>query len=295
MAKLARLTAKIKAAGLASRTASRDRTRSVRRRAHDVGAWLRRRSDDAKAEVRAINAEMATIATAAIADARSVVRNAQRGLRQAGDSASATAAALVAELERTATVLETIAAQTRVRLAGESATPGATRIVSLHDTDARPIAKGRLGKPVEFGYKAQVVDNADGVVLDHHVVIGNPPDAPMLVPAVARITARFGKAPRAVTVNRGYGEASVDDGLVAAAVERVAIPRRGRPGLERQRVQRAGAFARLVKWRTGSEARIACLKRDYGWRRTRPTASPEPRRGADGVCSPTTPPRSAPS
>jgi IS5 family transposase len=26
--------------------------------------------------------------------------------------------------------------------------------VSLHDKDARPIAKGRLGKPVEFGYKA---------------------------------------------------------------------------------------------------------------------------------------------
>ena len=33
--------------------------------------------------------------------------------------------------------------------------------------DARPIAKGRLGKPVEFGHKAQVVDNDDGVVLDH--------------------------------------------------------------------------------------------------------------------------------
>ena len=43
----------------------------------------------------------------------------------------------------------------------------ATRLVSLHDADARPIRKGRLGKPVEFGYKAQIVDNADGVILDH--------------------------------------------------------------------------------------------------------------------------------
>jgi hypothetical protein len=25
---------------------------------------------------------------------------------------------------------------------------------------------------------------------------------------------------------------------------------------------------KLVKWRTGSEARISCLKRDYLWRRT---------------------------
>jgi IS5 family transposase len=67
-----------------------------------------------------------------------------------------------------------VAAQTRQRVAG--ITPaGATRRVSLHDADARPIAKGRLGKPVEFGYKAQVVDNDDGVVLDHTVEQGNRP------------------------------------------------------------------------------------------------------------------------
>jgi transposase, IS5 family len=48
-----------------------------------------------------------------------------------------------------------IVAQTRQRLSG--LTPdGASRQVSLHDRDARPIAKGRLGRPVEFGCKAQV-------------------------------------------------------------------------------------------------------------------------------------------
>lgn len=59
-----------------------------------------------------------------------------------------------------------IAAQTRQRAAGTTPA-GATRRVSLHEPDARPIAKGRLGKPVEFGYKAHVTDNDDGVVLDH--------------------------------------------------------------------------------------------------------------------------------
>ena len=47
---------------------------------------------------------------------------------------------------------------------------------SSADSRVRPIRKGRLGKPVEFGYKAQIVDNADGVILDHNVEIGNPPD-----------------------------------------------------------------------------------------------------------------------
>jgi len=53
------------------------------------------------------------------------------------------------------------------------ATDGVTRNVSLHDPDATPIRKGRLGGPVEFGYKAQVIDNEGGVVLDWHVVEGN--------------------------------------------------------------------------------------------------------------------------
>ena len=47
-----------------------------------------------------------------------------------------------------------IVAQTRQRVAGT--TPdGASRRVSLHDGDARPIAKGRLGRPVEFGHKGR--------------------------------------------------------------------------------------------------------------------------------------------
>ena len=86
-------------------------------------------------------------------------------------------------------------AQTRCRLAGQ-VPDGATRVVSLHDTDARPIRKGRLGNPVEFGYKAQVTDNVDGIVVDYRVEKGNSPDAPMLAPAVARVVARFNKVPK---------------------------------------------------------------------------------------------------
>ena len=267
VAKLARLAAQVKSAGLATRTRFRDRTRSVRRRAHDIGAWLRRRNDDAKAEVRAITAEVATVAERSVAEARHVVANARRAVRTAPQPATGKTVALLTELERTAEAVERIAAQTRVRLGGE-VPDGSTRIVSLHDPDARPIAKGRLGRPVEFGDKAQVVDNTDGVVLDHGVHVGNPPDAPMLVPAIARIVVRFGRAPRAVTADRGYGEAAVDADLEALGVHRVVIPRKGRPGAARQGVQRAPSFRKLVKWRTGSEARISCLKRDYGWRRT---------------------------
>ena len=39
---------------------------------------------------------------------------------------------------------------------------------------------------------------------------GNPPDAPQLAPAVKRITETRRTTPRAVTADRGYGEAKVD-------------------------------------------------------------------------------------
>ena len=129
---------------------------------------------------------MAALASKAVNEARRVAANARRTLRQLGEAAPAKLERIARDLEITASRVEQIAEQTRQRIGG--ITPdGATRLVSLHDPDACPIRKGRLGKPVEFGYKAQVVDNEDGVVVDHNVEMGNPPDAPMLVPAVERV------------------------------------------------------------------------------------------------------------
>lgn len=161
-----------------------------------------------------------------------------------------------------------IVAQTRLRVAGH--TPdGATRRVSLHDGDARPIAKGRLGRPVEFGHKAQIVDNDDGIVLDHSVEQGNPPDAPQLAPAVKRVKKRAGRMPGTVTTDRGYGEANVDRELTDLGVKNVVIPRKGKPSQARRADEHRPAFRRTIKWRTGSEGRISTLKRGYGWDRTR--------------------------
>ena len=145
---------------------------------------------------------------------------------------------------------------------------GATRQVSLHDPDARPIRKGRLGKPVEFGHKAQLVDNDDGIVLDHDVQPGNPADGPRLKPAVERLIGRTRAKPRTVTADRGYGEAGVEDDLHDLGVQNVVIPRKGRPSKARQAHERHRAFRRHLKWRTGCEGRISTLKRSYGWDRT---------------------------
>jgi IS5 family transposase len=198
--KMAKAVKRLKAGGFAPRVRTRDLTQLVRRHARSIGANLRRRTGEAKDEVMAINARMARAASEAVGEARRVAVNARRRLRQLGTAAPPRLESLAHDLEVTAARVARIVRQTRQRLAG-SVPEGATRLVSLHDPDARPIRKGRLNRPVEFGYKAQVVDNENGIVLDHAVFIGNPPDAPMLVPAIQRISQLVDDVPKAVAAS----------------------------------------------------------------------------------------------
>ena len=268
---MARAVARIKAAGGATRTASRDRRRSAGRRARSIAAKLKLRGeqqrDQAQTAVRRITGELAGIAEAAMREAAAVIRNAKRALRGASGQRQGRLHRAINDLNTVMGTTERVVVQTRSRLGGVMP-ESASRVVSLHDVDARPIRKGRLGKPVEFGYNAQIVDNVDGVVLDHNVEIGNPPDAPQLTPAIARITARTGNTPRAVTADRGYGEASVDRDLHDLGVTSVAIPRKSKPTAARREFEHRRAFRDKVKWRTGCEGRINHMKRSYGWNRT---------------------------
>lgn len=265
VSKLVTTAKRVQAAGGAPRTRIRDRRRAARRRAHEVAQALRSRSGDAKQLVFAVTRQVAAVAAAQLADAGRIVANARRG--RGGGQGAGRRTALVGELQTTIQRTRALLDQARVRLAG-GMPDGASRLVSLHDPDARPIRKGRIGRPVEFGYKAQVVDNPDGIVCDYTVMVGNPPDAPLLVPAIGRVIARTHKPPGAVTADRGYGEARVEREVAELGVARVAIPRKGRAGLARQAVERARPFRRLVKWRTGCEGRISQLKHRFGWART---------------------------
>ena len=268
---MARSVARIKAAGGATRTRTRDRRRSAGGRARSIASKLRLRGqqqrDQAQAAVQRITGELADIAQACLREAVAVVRNAKRALRSATGTRKGRLTQAINHLDALMTRTQQVVTQTRSRLNGVMP-ESATRVVSLHDVDARPIRKGRLGKPVEFGYKAQIVDNADGVILDHTVEIGNPTDAPQLAPAIDRITRRAGRSPRAVTADRGYGYASVERDLHELGVRNVAIPRVSKPGAARREFERRRSFRNKVKWRTGSEGRINHLKRSYGWNRT---------------------------
>jgi len=262
VSKLVRAARRVQGAGGATATVMTDRRRAATRRAREMAATMRARAqlgrDQASAAIGRATGDLADLAEAVAAQAAAVLRNGRRAVGRAltgqmRGRLRRALAELAVTIERTATVV----AQAR------------SRLVSLHDPDARPIRKGRIDRPVEFGYKAQVLDNDDGIVVDYTVECGAVPDGPQLAPAIERVRRRTGQVPRAVTADRGYGQAAVERDLHAAGVRIVAIPRQATTSPARKAAEHGRGFRKLVKWRTGCEGRISYLKRGYGWDRTR--------------------------
>jgi transposase, IS5 family len=263
--KLGGLVRRIKARGAASRTRFRDRGRAVGRRMKQLARTLRRRTGVAMGEVDRLTGEVARIARHTLRDVQVVAGTARRARRRRPEDGRL--GRLVDELAETIAATGRLLTQTDQRLAGNRVIPD--RLVSLSDLDARPIRKGKPRHPTQFGYTLLLAEDERGFVADHQLQQGNPPDAPQLVPAVARVIAVTGRPPATVVADRGFGTAANDQAVEALGVKRVGLQRTGTPGKARLALERTRAFRRLRNWRVGIEARISHLKRAFGLRRTR--------------------------
>ena len=254
------LVARIHAAGAASRTGVRDRRRAAGRRARSISAHLKLRNDEAKARVLAITGELADLTEATVADATRVLVNARRhiarregrcvgaagrGRRRPGNHAGAGHPSHRSDPDP--------ARRGRPRNRRPGWCPCTTR------TPARSPRAGSANRS-SSGTRRRSWTTPTGSCWTTACTAGNPADAPLLAPAIARIAALLGRAPRAVTADRGYGEAKIDEALTELGVKNVVIPRKGKPSAARRATEHARGFRRLVKWRTGSEGRISYLK-----------------------------------
>jgi IS5 family transposase len=158
---------------------------------------------------------------------------------------------------------ETIARQIDQRLAGEKITD---RLVSMFDPDARPIRKGKLRSPTEFGSVfqfAEITENtrrgARGLLLPAATRLGNPTEDTLLATTADELK-RLGLAPRDVALDAGFNPGPTATALPES--DRVFIAGRQSTGSR-------NSDRRLAKYRVGCEGRISHLKRRYGTRRSR--------------------------
>jgi transposase, IS5 family len=240
----------------------RDRSRTIGRRLRAIGRTIRRRSGEAKEEVLKLTAETGKLLERSVSEARRLATLARRRARGRG---AQTKLKTAAKLEQLADRCEKVARQIKQRVAGE---PITDRLVSLSDPDARPIRKGKLGKPNEFGYVTQLAEvtehtkrGARGLILPGSTAPGNPQENTLLPDTVAELT-RLGISPREVALDGGFQVGPTNSALADLAPETVFIAGRQEPASRRTK-------RRLARYRTGEEGRISHLKRRYGLDRSR--------------------------
>ena len=240
----------------------RDRSRAMGVKLRAVTRTIRRRSGEAKREVLALTEQTGELLARSVTEARKLAAAARRHARGRGAKVKLTAAG---RLEELADRCEKVSQQITQRVAGESIKD---RIVSLSDPDARPIRKGKLGKPNEFGYVAQIAEitehtrrGARGLILPAATRLGNPAEDTLLPDTISELT-RLGISPREIALDAGFNVGPTRQALEDLKPDRVFIAGRQQPGSKH--TQR-----RLQRYRTGAEGRISHLKRGYGLGRSR--------------------------
>jgi IS5 family transposase len=240
----------------------RDRSRSMGRKLRAISRTIRRRSGEAKEEVLKLTEQTGELLERSIEEARRLAALARAKARGRGAAAKLKAAAA---LEEMADRCQKVARQIRQRVAGE---PITDRIISLSDPDARPIRKGKLGKPNEFGFVSQLAEvtentntGARGVILPASTELGNPAEETLLPGTIAELE-RLGIRPREIAVDGAFKPAPTNHAFAGLAPKQVFIAGRQEPESKR-------SARRLRRYRTGQEGRISHLKRRYGLDRSR--------------------------
>jgi transposase, IS5 family len=169
--------------------------------------------------VLALTGETGKLLSAAVKEARALAAEARALARSRKAQARRRAGRILASAERLGTLAErseTVLEQIRKRLAGE---PIKDRLVSLFDPDARPIRKGKLGKPTEFGYVEQLAEvtpntkpGARGFILPPASAPGNPGEHELLPQTVAELR-QLGLSPREVAFDGGFQTKASEEAL----------------------------------------------------------------------------------
>ncbi len=245
----------------AKRAAVRDRSRAVGVRMRALTRTIRRRSGEAKAEVLELTKQTGQMLRKSVKEARALAATARRRARGRGAKAKLKAAHA---LETLADRCEKVTEQITKRVKGEKISD---RLVSLWDADARPIRKGKLGRPNEFGYVDQLCEitpntkkGARGFILPPTSQIGNPAENTLL-PDTANELRNLSIALKEVMVDGGFTTKETNTALEGLADE-IYIAGRQEAGSRRTRRRRK-------RYRTGAEGRISHLKRGYGLNRSR--------------------------
>lgn len=237
-----------------------DRCRSIGVKLRKLNRSIAGRTGQSKDLALRLTGEAGDLAARSLREVRRLVAALRQRARGRGAQVKLRAAERIEQLADRA---DKVCAQITRRVAGKKI---GDRLVSMSDPDARPIRKGKLRQPTEFGTVMQVAElcentrrGARGLILPLATEVGSPNESTLL-PQTGRRLDQLGWRPREIALDGGFQPGPVTEHLPEP--ERLLIAGKHAPGSRKTN-------RRLAKFRVGCEGRISHLKRRYGLRRSR--------------------------
>ena len=165
------------------------------------------------------------------------------------------------QIRRDAELLARVIAQAEARYAG---THLKNKVYSFHEPQVTCIAKGKRGKPNEYGSKVSLAVDKNGFVVTHQEYDSNVGDNTTLEEAIFGWEAATGQVPDNLAADRGYHLPNYSEKV--NEVKHIAIPRTGskkHPDSDKK------YFRRLQRKRASIEPVIGHLKQDHRMDRCR--------------------------
>lgn len=217
-----------------------------------IAQALRKRDGRSRERVKTINQNILRIV-------RKTVIKVKRVLRRVKDPR------VRGHLETTLGLTDRVADQSAERLAGGKPTD---RVVSLADPGARPIVKGKLDKPVEFGRVGQITQDESGYFTQYGVHNGNPRDTTLLPGVVAKHGKQFPGAIKEFAADMGFSSKENHELLKKRKVRHIGMAWRGNAPPDIRAKQQRAWFKALMAFRAGIEGSLSFLNRKFGLKRS---------------------------
>lgn len=216
-----------------------------------IAQTLRKRDGKSRERVKRLNRKILRVV-------RKTVIKVKRILRRVKDPR------VRGHLQATLGLTGTVADQSEERLNGGKPTD---RVVSLADPGARPIVKGKLDKPVEFGRTGQVTQDESGYFTQYGVHNGTPGDTTLLPDIVDEHESQFPGALKALAADMGFSSKDNHE-LLAGRGVRAGMAWRGHapPGIRAK--QGRPWFKKMMAFRAGIEGSLSFLNRKFGLKRS---------------------------
>lgn len=266
---ITRTIEKLKRVAGAQRLKFRNRARSVNRRLLEISRAALQQGEAGKEKLQRSYGKLLLSAQRVVgAGERAAQQLTTKAKRLRDPKQKARAVALGQQTTETIVLLRRVMVQTKARVfGGDPHHPH--KVLSIFEPDTEAIRKGKAAKPTEFGKLVKIQEAENQLIVDYEVYPERVADNTLLLPAISKHKAVFGRAPRVLAADAAFFSAANETAAQEAGVKQVAIPSKATKSAARRARQHERWFRRAQRWRVGCEGRISVLKRKHGLTRSR--------------------------